>query len=507
MITVRDDYYGLCPIENIAPNVPNIKFNYFKDLIHWATSLGYVPGDTLFGFPYDWRQSIQHKPTHDKLIHLIDIMAQKTPHNKIDVITHSSGGLLLKYLLGDNDHIKNKIRNWIPIATPWIGSGALLYKSLISGYDLGMPFISGIGGLSERTAHQLEMGWPSIFELLPDLTAHDQWKELPSIMYRVRGNTEKINTEHSLFNFLKQINENNEFIRKKDNSSYPQPFDVNIWQFTRETRVKLKNIEKLGDKINIYNIAGNNIKTKHSIVFTDNINDLNDIKNSSYNYEESNGDGFVPIASSISHGMKANDYYYNGKANHLQMLESNVILHSIRHFLGLSCDLEGEWTFSTQNDPSLPSQFKIKFKHNKKVKPIESELNRVHDIIDLEYRGLKGNSTLDQNCLTMTGIMGNGRITGRRTIGTECLSHEKKEILTHNGRYIYRCVYGFWSSKATLKCENGFIKKDGVCIHEDKDRTSVIALAVIVAIICINILILLGYMKLRNMRRTFFRVL
>ena len=48
--------FGLYAIDNLNPE-GNPDRLYFHDLIIHLKKLGYVPGETLFAFPYDWRLS------------------------------------------------------------------------------------------------------------------------------------------------------------------------------------------------------------------------------------------------------------------------------------------------------------------------------------------------------------------------------------------------------------------------------------------------------------------
>lgn len=69
---------------------------------------GYVEGQTLFAFPYQWR--VSNELTAYDLMRKIDEIQQKTGKNKIDIIAHSMGGLVVRYYienelyLEDNDN-------------------------------------------------------------------------------------------------------------------------------------------------------------------------------------------------------------------------------------------------------------------------------------------------------------------------------------------------------------------------------------------------------------------
>jgi hypothetical protein len=56
---------------------------------------------------------------------------------KIDVITHSYGGLVFRTLIAlDHQFIKDKVRRWIAVSCPFHGASGKILKSFLFGYDL-----------------------------------------------------------------------------------------------------------------------------------------------------------------------------------------------------------------------------------------------------------------------------------------------------------------------------------------------------------------------------------
>ena len=74
---------------------------------------------TLFIFPYDWRLS--NKDAADELEHLVDCVRQIHPGKKVNILTHSMGGLVARrYIIQNmNDHHVDKL---VTTVAPWIGA-------------------------------------------------------------------------------------------------------------------------------------------------------------------------------------------------------------------------------------------------------------------------------------------------------------------------------------------------------------------------------------------------
>src|SRR5690606_8191549 len=103
-------------------------------------------------------RSVRDKSVIEKLASLINRISSLSPTGKVDVITHSMGGIVMKSFLGERAEFRQKIRKWMPIGTPWLGS-SIAFHACIKGYNLDIPI-----GLRESVAKQLEFGWPPTFE-------------------------------------------------------------------------------------------------------------------------------------------------------------------------------------------------------------------------------------------------------------------------------------------------------------------------------------------------------
>lgn len=492
LLEVRNDFYGLCPIDNVDPELLfRSAANYFHAMIDWATSLGYIPGETLFGFPYDWRQSIRFTPTFDRLEKLI---LKSSSNNKVDLITHSMGSLLVKALLGERAHLIKHIRNWIPIGTPWNGGAGVALKALINGYNLDIPEIPGWGGLSDKVANQLELGWPSVFELLPDLDS-PAWEENPFISYNKSGLVYRVASEQEVLTTLVNINANNIFERKTPKENYPQPLDMNLWNHAKTTRNLLHGYENTISKhsmqgLNIFNIVGNGSKTKYGILFNQSVESLPELKTLKPNFFEAQGDGTVPLKSALAHGLPIKTYYYSGRNNHVKLLETEEILKAARHFLGLSCKIEGPWNITVTGVPDIPNNFIMNLTHKHTVVYPREQLLDKEEIAFIQHLNTTGTAILSKSCLSFTGDFGNGTWQGKRIIGSECRPLEKRATRISNGLNVVPCIYGVWSQGSYIECDTGYYLSNGACIKGSSQPAIAIVIGIIAGGIVVGFLIL-----------------
>ena len=68
--------------------------DYYNGLEENLLNNEYVEGESLFFFPYDWRLDLGGVATN--LMHRIEDIKSQTGAQKVDVVSHSMGGLLLK---------------------------------------------------------------------------------------------------------------------------------------------------------------------------------------------------------------------------------------------------------------------------------------------------------------------------------------------------------------------------------------------------------------------------
>jgi len=134
--------------------------NQYGNLIQKFKDKGYVLGRDLFVVPYDWRLDIT-KSSLD-LDSVISQAIANSPTGKVNIITHSMGGLLVKdYLMRNGDAKVNKL---IFAGTPHLGAPKA-FNALNWGDDFDIKLI-GLG-LNRNKAKEIMQNMPAAYQLLP----------------------------------------------------------------------------------------------------------------------------------------------------------------------------------------------------------------------------------------------------------------------------------------------------------------------------------------------------
>jgi pimeloyl-ACP methyl ester carboxylesterase len=97
----------------------------YDPMIKYLTDQGYVIGQDLYIFGYDWRKDLSD--TSLSLKSFIDDVKQQTNISKVNILTHSMGGLIAKKYI-DTPENANLINKLVAVAPPYLGSP----KSLLS---------------------------------------------------------------------------------------------------------------------------------------------------------------------------------------------------------------------------------------------------------------------------------------------------------------------------------------------------------------------------------------
>ena len=153
--------------------------DYYSGLLNYLKSIGYKKDETLFEFPYDWRQKVE--TNGEKLYDYIQKMQNKHGFDSVDIINHSMGGLVTRqaHKLGAN------ISKTIYIASPHYGMHSayrMIHPYLAEEYItewlikfLGSAFKAFVAGilaagtlhLTKKLSHIIAQ-FPSCYDLLPD---------------------------------------------------------------------------------------------------------------------------------------------------------------------------------------------------------------------------------------------------------------------------------------------------------------------------------------------------
>jgi hypothetical protein len=146
-----------------------VKGSHFYDLlIEEFKSQGYIEGDgsdaTLFTFPYDWRYGVSGIMPNGQ--HVSDLLGQKikdimkqTGSDKVDVVAHSTGGLIVKKYIMDNPGASN-LGKVVFVGVPNLGSVKAI-KVFLQGDNFGIFF------LNQAEMQFLGKNFPVVYDLSP----------------------------------------------------------------------------------------------------------------------------------------------------------------------------------------------------------------------------------------------------------------------------------------------------------------------------------------------------
>jgi hypothetical protein len=112
----------------------------------------------LFVFPYDWRKSIADNSS--KLKELIDRVRLLYPNTDVDLLAHSTGGLLARRYIIDHSPNNHHISHLVTIASPWLGAPKAI--NVMATGDFVSRFV-----VRRSTIKRLAEFFPGVHQLLP----------------------------------------------------------------------------------------------------------------------------------------------------------------------------------------------------------------------------------------------------------------------------------------------------------------------------------------------------
>ncbi|PKU82940.1 phospholipase A(1) LCAT3 [Dendrobium catenatum] len=343
-IVVPDDDYGLYAIDILDPawwvkllHVTDVY--HFHDMIDMLIDCGYKKGTTLFGYGYDFRQSNRIDKAMNGLKMKLQTAYKASGGKKVNVISHSMGGLLVQcFMYLHKDVFAKYVNKWITIATPFQGAPGCINDSLLT----GLQFVYGFKSfffVSRWTMHQLLVECPSIYEMLPN--PGFKWKEQPLILvwrkYTEGDESVKLEVYNSVdcLDLFRGALRDNELTY--NGKSVALPFNLSILKWAAGTRQMLDNAQ-LPDSVDFYNIYGISYDTPHNVCYGSEaspIDDLPEICHTMPEYSYVDGDGTVPSESAEADGFNAKARVAV-KGEHRALLRSETVLKLIKNWLGLT---------------------------------------------------------------------------------------------------------------------------------------------------------------------------
>ncbi|CAI9760034.1 unnamed protein product [Fraxinus pennsylvanica] len=293
-IEVPQDRNGLYAIDTLDPDM-------------W----GYQEGTTLFGFGYDFRQSNRFQETMEGLAVKLESVYTASGGRKINIISHSMGGLLVKCFMSLHSDIFEKyVKNWIAIAAPFRGAPGYITSTLLN----GASFVEGWKQnffISKWSMHQMLIECPSIYELMACLDF--PWEHIPLLeIWRKKSDSDGNSTImlesyppiEAVSIFIEALSSNKV---NYDGTDISLPFNLEVLKWANETQ-KLLSCAKVPKHVKFYNIYGTNNETPHSVCYGSEdapVSDLQQLPALLAKYINVDGDGTVPVESAKADGLQA----------------------------------------------------------------------------------------------------------------------------------------------------------------------------------------------------------
>ena len=166
----EDDYFDILRMKSDGINseanlsiTDNLLARVYQNTIDFFISNGYTLNTDFFIFPYDWRKD--NTQSTDLLHQKIEAVKAQTGSPKVDIVTHSMGGLVARYYITDSARAQN-IRKLFTLGTPHLGTPELL-KGLRYGLCLKYPFGPFCLSLAPSEMRDVLQNMISAFQLAP----------------------------------------------------------------------------------------------------------------------------------------------------------------------------------------------------------------------------------------------------------------------------------------------------------------------------------------------------
>lgn len=341
-IVVPEDDFGLYAIDILDPawwvkclHVTDVY--HFHDMIDMLIDCGYNKGTTLFGYGYDFRQSNRLDKAMNGLKMKLQTAWKASGGKKVNLISHSMGGLLVRcFMYLHKDVFTKYVNRWITIASPFQGAPGCINDSLLT----GLQFVYGFKSfffVSRWTMHQLLVECPSLYEMLPN--PEFNWKEHPLIQVWRKDTMGDESVKSEVYKSTECIDLFKEVLRDNeltyDGKSVPLPFNLTILKWAAVTRQILDKAQ-LPDSVDFYNIYGIGHDTPHNVCYGSEaspIGDLSEICHTLPEYSYVDGDGTVSAESAKADGFKAKARV-PVKGEHRALLRDETVHKLIKQWLG-----------------------------------------------------------------------------------------------------------------------------------------------------------------------------
>ncbi|KAM6551550.1 hypothetical protein CsatB_001358 [Cannabis sativa] len=433
-LVVPEDRHGLYAIDVLDPDmiIGRECVYYFHDMIVEMINWGFQEGKTLFGFGYDFRQSNRLQETLDRFSAKLESIYNASGGKKINVISHSMGGLLVKCFMSLHADVFEKyVKNWIAIAAPFQGAPGYVASTFLN----GMSFVEGWEQnffISKWSMHQLLIECPSVYELMACLDF--DWEHIPLLeVWReklVDGNSHVVLESYSPIEsveiFEKALTSNTV---NHEGEIIPLPFNLEILKWANETR-KILSRAKVPSQVKFFNIYGTSLDTPHSVCYGNGqtpVKDLQELRYFQPTYICVDGDGTVPVESAKADGLNA-EARIGIPGEHRGILCDHHVFRILKHWLKADHDP----FYNPLNDyVILPTAFEVE-SHKEKGLQVTS-LKEEWEIISEDTDGQDDVATKKPlvSSITVSQNGGNNQFSSRAEARATIVLHPQNDGKQH----------------------------------------------------------------------------
>jgi len=478
---------GLYAVDNLNPSaltnssVNGPVRNYLHDMIGFLEKLGYVEGQNLFAFPYDWRDSILN--TANKLAVFLKKVAKDTGASQVNVVSHSMGGYVTKTALVSDPSLKNLIDIYVSFATPWQGTGKEWVTASLFGSNLNNR------KLDPLVVRDVTLGSIAHYERMLINIEGENNLGAPSLITVNGVKVTSLKMVDALNTFLK---DNTVYYGADNSKSVSVPFRKDIFEKIQSNTV-LKQIWdanlllKQRQPLYFYNIIGENIDTPVSVSITgegisvDGTGTVTITNFSSLSYESKDmisGDGLTTAASVTKDGFSATQRI-NLYRTHNGLLKYDAALLAMKYYLNNYCHVLGAWNVTMEDASGMKQQtitisegynweassntFDMKGRFFSDVFQGSFNYGGFNSTFNLD---LSGNSDVGSECFftTMEGTyranVNNSksyRFTGQKVPGSGSECTTDKSCNVDNGKGTQQCLGGYYSNICLVtSCNDGY---------------------------------------------------
>ena len=304
--------------EDLTPSDPDLttgdvikkasSYDYSNGLIKEFENQGYVENADLFLFPYDWRYGVSTDIVN-QLQQKIQNIRMQTGSDKVDVVAHSTGGLLVKKYVIDHSS-DNHIGKAVFVGVPNTGAPKAI-KALVQGDNFGNYFVA------DSEMKKISKNLPVAYDLSPSqqyFNTKGSYITIVNLKDLQYIPPKDLNFEESS-NFL--IDEHNLNARALTNAHVLHTADFD-------------NYDLRNAGVDLYNIAGCKSGTIGKIIEVRHHDVLGNVFYTDYaTPEKVPGDSTVPLESSTNLPITQTKKYFGLKTNHGKMLSQEGIRQTI----------------------------------------------------------------------------------------------------------------------------------------------------------------------------------